>query len=51
MGKKILDLICPYCGKRYNKEEQKSLGNIDDSTVGEVLWCPNPKCEQQSIIK
>ena len=51
MGKKILDLTCPYCGKRYNKEEQRELGNIDDSVVGKVLWCPNPKCEQQSIIK
>lgn len=52
MGKKrILDVTCPYCGKRYNKLELESEGYVDELSVGIVITCPNMKCESQFILK
>lgn len=53
MGNKKLknDIHCCYCGRKYNYETEKELGNIDGTIVGDILYCSNPKCEQQSVIK
>lgn len=50
-GKKILDVTCPYCGKRYNKEELIEEGYVTETRVGLVIECPNSKCEAQFVQK
>ena len=49
--KKILDFTCEYCGKRYNLEELKEGGYVDETPVGLVVTCRNVKCETQQLIK
>ena len=49
--KKILDFTCEYCGKRYNLEELKEDGYVDETSVGLVVTCKNVKCETQQLIK
>lgn len=49
--KKTLDITCPYCSKRYNREELLEEGYIDVLPMGESVWCPNSKCDSQFLIE
>lgn len=47
--KKVLDVTCPYCGKRFNKGELEELGFIEHLTNGiNVVECM--KCETQFVL-
>ena len=48
--KKILDFTCEYCGKRYNLDELREEGYVEVTICGEVVECPNGKCEAQQLI-
>lgn len=45
------DVTCPYCGKRYNLDELKEEGYVDETKVGTAVTCKNPKCESQFMLE
>ncbi|MGL4452502.1 MAG: hypothetical protein ACRCX8_18815 [Sarcina sp.] len=53
MGKKFKkpDVTCPACGKGYVLEELREKLYTEQTTVGEVIFCSNPKCNYQWINK
>lgn len=49
--KKALDFTCKYCGKRYNLQELKEEGYVEETKCGLVIMCPNIKCEAEQLIE
>ncbi|MBS5307767.1 hypothetical protein [Clostridium sp.] len=48
--KKVLDFTCKYCGKKYNLDELKVQGYVDETKCGTVVLCPNTKCETEQLV-
>lgn len=49
--KKALDFTCKYCEKRYNLQELKEEGYVEETKCGLVIMCPNIKCEAEQLIE
>lgn len=49
-SKKVLDFTCKYCGKRYNLEELRESGYVEDTKCGTVVMCANSKCEAEQLV-
>ncbi|MEG2289648.1 MAG: hypothetical protein RSC24_06735 [Clostridium sp.] len=48
MGKKVkCDIECPACNKKFVLEELREKQYTDNTTVGEVIFCP--KCNYQFL--